>query len=457
MSTKKIILTILLFILCCGVVSAWTGPSSTPPNSNTSAPINVGPNPQIKQGILGVDTGYSIKAPIYYDYPSTSYYVDPSSVSAINDLYTYDDIFVGSSAIDDGADLYIADKIYDWDNTGYYLNPGGTSRMNAITPNGITLGGVWRTTWPTFAGDNLGNHTATQDLLFNNYGIGVVGSYSATRYQNVFSMGSAYTPADNGTSLSNMYGIAWTHSNVGGESIAGLSHQALFVAAGDTKTAIGNGVWTKYNVTGNAFYDQNNTGYYVNPASTSILSRIYAYDRLYVGSSASDDTSDMFIADKLYDWDNTGYYIDPASTSKFSGINLGGVTRTSWPSSGLTSEADTLQTVTNRGKTTSQYIQSNSSMRAPIFYDSNNTGYYIDPASTSRMNAITPNGITLGGVWRTTWPENGGTTCPCGDCWRVVSYLNCPVPTQSHWGLRQCTPSGYSIVVPEVCGVGNRR
>ncbi|RZJ82568.1 MAG: hypothetical protein EOO47_00020 [Flavobacterium sp.] len=78
----------------------------------------------------------------------------------------------------------------------------------------------------------------------SNYGIGLVGAYDATRYQNIFSMGAAYKPTVDGTSLSNMYGIAWTHTNVGGQSKAGLSHQALFVTAGQTQTAIGTGIWT---------------------------------------------------------------------------------------------------------------------------------------------------------------------------------------------------------------------
>jgi len=84
----------------------------------------------------------------------------------------------------------------------------------------------------------------------------------------------------------------------------------------------------------NRYYDRNNTGYYVDPASTSKLNDLYIYDDLFVGSSAGDDGADMYIADKLYDWDNTGYYIDPAGTSKFNCINLGGTTKCSWPSGG---------------------------------------------------------------------------------------------------------------------------
>jgi hypothetical protein len=40
----------------------------------------------------------------------------------------------------------------------------------------------------------------------------------------------------------------------------------------------------------------------------------------------------------------------------------------------------------------SSYSQEEGSFRAPLFYDSNNTGYYTDPASTSNLNALTVNG-----------------------------------------------------------------
>jgi hypothetical protein len=86
--------------------------------------------------------------------------------------------------------------------------------------------------------------TMTGNTLVSNYGIGNVGVYSATRYQAVWSMGNAYKQDANGTGLSNLYGISYTHTNVGGQSKSGLSHQALFVENGVTKSAIGTGIWT---------------------------------------------------------------------------------------------------------------------------------------------------------------------------------------------------------------------
>jgi hypothetical protein len=111
-------------------------------------------------------------------------------------------------------------------------------------------------------GDNLGNHLATTTLNMagnditrvneivcdQNYGRGLTGVYASDRYQNIFAMSTSYRLAADGTGTGNMYGIAWTHTNVGGQSKAGLSHQALFMNAGVTQTAIGTGIWTNGNV-----------------------------------------------------------------------------------------------------------------------------------------------------------------------------------------------------------------
>ena len=83
----------------------------------------------------------------------------------------------------------------------------------------------------------------------DNYGNTVVGVYSSTRYQGVYAMGDAYKLAADGASTGSLYGIAWTHTNVGGESKSGLGHQALFMMNGRTYTAIGSGIWTDGTIT----------------------------------------------------------------------------------------------------------------------------------------------------------------------------------------------------------------
>lgn len=134
-------------------------------------------------------------------------------------------------------------------------------------------------------GDNLGNHVATTTLNMannsitsvgdilatTNYGTGLVGVYSDTRYQNVWAMGTSWRLAADGTTPGNLYGIAWTHSNIGGQSKPGLSHQMLVMENGVTKVALGSGIWTNYDVQAPRLVDQNDGGYYVDPNGTSEL------------------------------------------------------------------------------------------------------------------------------------------------------------------------------------------
>jgi len=113
------------------------------------------------------------------------------------------------------------------------------------------------------------------------------------------------------------------------------------------------------------WYDQDNPGYDVDPGGNSWLYRLYSYDV----------RSDIF-----YDRNNTNYYVDPNSTSVLNTISLGGVARSSWPTS--VAEADTLQSVTDRGRSTTQNLQS------PRFEDRDSSSYYLDPASSSRVNEV---------------------------------------------------------------------
>ncbi|AOM75993.1 tail fiber domain-containing protein [Pedobacter steynii] len=104
---------------------------------------------------------------------------------------------------------------------------------------------------PVFHVNQSGLASARQGFQGTNYGAGLVGLYDATKYQEVFSMGAAYRSVMDGSGLANHYGIVWTHSNAGGESIAGLGHQALFTEAGQTQSAIGHGIWTRHNISAN--------------------------------------------------------------------------------------------------------------------------------------------------------------------------------------------------------------
>jgi hypothetical protein len=130
-------------------------------------------------------------------------------------------------------------------------NDGSGSGLDADTLDGIQASSFLRSdTADTFTGTlTMG---LQQALVANNYGRGVFGLYSATRYQHVWSMGTAYKTSDDGTSYGNMYGLTFTHTNIGtgtNQAISGLGHQLQLRMNGTLHAAIGSGIWTSGNVT----------------------------------------------------------------------------------------------------------------------------------------------------------------------------------------------------------------
>lgn len=135
-------------------------------------------------------------------------------------------------------------------------NDGSGSGLDADKLDGVSSGSFLRSdTSDTFTGSlTMGTQKA---LVANNYGRGVYGLYSSTRYQHVWSMGTSYNLADNGTGYGNLYGLSWTHTNIGtaaNQSISGLSHQLQLRMNGTLHAAIGAGIWTSGDVT--AFSDR---------------------------------------------------------------------------------------------------------------------------------------------------------------------------------------------------------
>ena len=149
------------------------------------------------------------------------------------------------------------------------------------------------------------------------------------------------------------------------------------------------------------FYDSNDTGYYVDANSESRLSTLRTGSHLCVGgftnaspagisttgritfgSLATDAISNYSIGTTLENYGGTYNKLDLAFHT---GIRLG-----AHPNyGGVRFYAD--QTMASEifavGKS-GNFVQAAHSMRAPIFYDSNDAAYYVDPSSTSNMAYI---------------------------------------------------------------------
>ena len=138
---------------------------------------------------------------------------------------------------------------YDSNDTSYYLDPNNTSRVTAVVA------------------DNL--YSINNIYLESNYGSSVIGLYNSTRYQGVYSMGSAYKLALDGTTTGNLYGLAWAHPNAGGVSGNLNTHGLLAMENGTWLASLTGSTRARDDMRAPIFYDNNDTTYYSDPASTS--------------------------------------------------------------------------------------------------------------------------------------------------------------------------------------------
>ena len=276
-----------------------------------------------------------------------------------------------------GGSMY-AGRYYDSNNTGYYMDPASTSIWNASNQNGY--------------------HT------FNNYGLGVTGTYTSTRLQLVFAMGSSYRPNSAGTSAANMYGIGWSHPNAGG--IGGANqlndHGMLIINNGSFRAAMSSRAVFSSDIRTPIYYDWNDTGYRLDPNST-------ANDALRIRGGALHGPNPTW-----------GAYLYVGSNGR----------PNSWASVVATNGNLHLDCQNGRAMYLNYYSGNliyATDFRPYIIYDRNSTGYYVDPASTSRLNQLTVNRINSpyaggnSGITRASSPysfgfqESGGWGYPYPD------------------------------------------
>jgi hypothetical protein len=152
-----------------------------------------------------------------------------------------------------------------WDGTSastgdssYQLAFTNQSGSNASGPpqllirNGInSTWNSWHTIITTASTQSAPRATRANGFFYidDNFGVGVVGNYNASRYQTVYAMGDAYKMAADGASLANMYGIAWSHPNAGGAAGNLTDHGLLIINNGGFRCAISNSIVASGNIT----------------------------------------------------------------------------------------------------------------------------------------------------------------------------------------------------------------
>ena len=299
---------------------------------------------------------------------------------------------------------------YDQSNTSYFFDGNSTSRMN-----GTNVDYRYR------PGHSRGHLVGS----YNNIGA------NSTKTNPIYTIGSNYNPTDG--NLENMYGIGYSHPNANYDGINSvLGGWGLYVAAdGDARVGLDGSNGRVY-ATGAAYipiyYDKNDTNYYGDFAGTTRLNVLRFNSVTGSGGSATQGVSavgqfgqwynhntytDFNAAVNHWGWSyvqgntnapNTGssqWYRVRTSLGQEYGLNYGSSDywlEVAYPRSNYTGSVGSAWMRTceagsvNGWEQIGSYIrgtgQASSDYRAPIFYDSNDTNYYINPNGNSNISTM---------------------------------------------------------------------
>ncbi len=257
---------------------------------------------------------------------------------------------------------------YDLDNTSYFVDPSASTSLRTV--------GDWRSNSGDWTGEFSGkiqyhaNHwyfQAADTFRFRSSG----GSDVVVFSQTGFGTFSSDIRVGSGQNASNIY---MGDGDEGERQIHCNSNRIGFLTSGGGWGAWSedNGSWqTGIDMRAPIFYDSNNTAYYTNPESGSVFGGQVSF----AGGSYVATNGDIYAR---RDAGTTGVLYFADGGSKY-----------------LYHDASNYVFGSQGWVTSSQPFQSNSSVRAPIFYDTENTAFQIDPNATSNLHNLTLGGRNM--------------------------------------------------------------
>ena len=277
-----------------------------------------------------VESVGDMRSPIFYDRNNTGYYVDPTSTSRLStincgDVYNVDGGWFRNYGATGIYNQSYGNHFYSDSQNYWNVSHGGAANggirfrdqhdstirgyVYANTNNDIGFlsnGGSWRLriaggdytqidgssiraplyydsndTSYYFRPASTDTGTLRGRLNFADYGAGIVGTYSSYRYQLVYAMGAAYQGALDGTSVSGGYGLWYSHPNAGGVASNLSTHGLMNIVNGSFQASLDASMRAVTDMRTPIFYDLNNTGYYLNPDSTSYLYHLVLSGAVY--------------------------------------------------------------------------------------------------------------------------------------------------------------------------------
>jgi hypothetical protein len=292
-----------------------------------------------------------------------------------------------------------------------YANLFGYDENNVLKSNNNT---IWHS----------GNFTPSNYLLLTG---GTVSGILNTTASGIFTAHVGYNPATNverytlGGRDALQYGLSIDEFGGNGNglraNLAGYYGVSIGTQGATRLSVDQSGVTTAFvEMRAPIFRDSDNTAYYLDPTGNSVVGNIFARGQIRAtGWWGSQSASGTGLGLELGQTSGRGYIISyNRDTSAYGAMSF--------------DATDFAFNVVASG-----YAQINTSFRAPIFYDSDNTAYYLDPLSTSVLNNIRAatieftNGFTAINLTNSTYNMLND---PTG---RVAIYLGGGADTNSYY------------------------
>lgn len=341
-----------------------------------------------------------VRAPIFYDSNNTGYYADPAGTSVQNRIEIDDDLDVRAQTGTWITSNIMGDAI-GWNTSyGVYIgsNVGGTHYLRG---NGtFTTGGSTYNLWH----EGNDSHLLRYKGSITSHDWNTFIDATEAGYNSVLNMSGSNRPP------AYTYGIALSMA-ISGQGKAqfyfpetGSSSNGIYVRTGwntayrDWRSIALHNVnpQTGGSLYANTFYDSDNTGYYMNYLGGGTLRGNFQF--------AANSTSTSY-NDASIELRESNYTANSSATPPFIGFHWGGVVASS-----IAIESNGRIAIRNNpGNAYEKFIASNiyasGDMQSPIYYDSNNTAYYINAASTSVIN-----GLTMAGALQTAGSHTVGSS-----------------------------------------------
>lgn len=330
--------------------------------SNVTSGVAVGLTSALTAYETYTEIKNSTRSPIYYDSNNTAYWVDPASNSVLTSFNlgggeTY--VYSGSTnALNIRTGAGGSYKYFGFESGGRFV----------VSNGGIFVGGYLDIQY------NSGNEFAGMGIR-NNYGSASLTASNFIDFNN-----------ENGIPKASLFGIMATN---GAGYLQFFSTAPGVSRSTDSRTTTGFAYYNQWQfitsagITTNILYDSDNTGYYLDPNSTTNLQNLSIQGSVF---STIDSPWYYDAAIEIRERNLGGSQTDSFNNAPRLGFHWGGRVAMQ-----LALDSSAVLNAMN-GDCSGYTAMRMSDLYANVLYDRNNTAYYTDPASTSVFNALTVGG-----------------------------------------------------------------